>query len=61
MNKEVEILLAEDNYLIENYKLGANSYIVKPVNFDKFIDSVREMGLYWLLMNLHPDIKSIIR
>ncbi|MDP8237637.1 MAG: hypothetical protein P9X24_00980 [Candidatus Hatepunaea meridiana] len=41
--------------LITSYKLGVNSYIVKPVNFDKFLNSVGELGLYWLLLNETPD------
>lgn len=36
------------------YELGANSYIVKPVDFDQFLDCVRQLGLYWLLLNEHP-------
>ncbi|TAL76751.1 MAG: response regulator [Bacteroidetes bacterium] len=51
----------EESDMIESYKLGVNSYIVKPVDFDKFIDSVREIGLYWLLLNQQPDIKVLIR
>jgi two-component system, response regulator len=45
----------EENDIIESYKLGVNSYIVKPVDFDKFIDSVRELGMYWLLINQSPN------
>lgn len=45
----------EDSDIIEAYKLGVNSYIVKPVEFDKFVNSVSELGLYWILMN-HPPI-----
>lgn len=37
--------------LIESYKLGANSYIVKPVEFENFSKSIREVGLYWLILN----------
>lgn len=44
----------EENDIIESYKLGVNSYIVKPVDFDKFVESVRELGLYWLLLNESP-------
>jgi DNA-binding response OmpR family regulator len=51
----------EENDMVESYKLGVNSYIVKPVDFDKFIDSVRNIGLYWLLMNQQPDIKNLIK
>ncbi len=41
----------EEKDVMESYQLGVNSYIVKPVEFDKFVDSVKEIGLYWLLMN----------
>ena len=41
----------EERDIIESYKLGVNSYIVKPVDFDKFINAVSEIGLYWLLLN----------
>ncbi len=49
----------EERDLIESYRLGVNSYIVKPVDFEKFIDSVRDIGLYWLLLNQQPDIKNL--
>lgn len=45
----------EERDMIETYKLGVNSYITKPVDFDKFSDAVREIGLYWLLINQLPD------
>jgi two-component system, response regulator len=51
----------EENDIVESYRLGVNSYIVKPVDFDKFIDSVRDIGLYWLLLNQQPDIKNLIK
>ena len=41
----------EERDMVESYRLGVNSYIVKPVDFDKFVDSVGEIGLYWLLVN----------
>ncbi len=44
----------EEQDMIQSYKLGVNSYIVKPVDFDKFVDSVSELGLYWLLLNEVP-------
>jgi len=51
----------EENDMIESYKLGVNSYIVKPVDFDQFIESVRDIGLYWLHLNQQPDIKNLIK
>jgi two-component system, response regulator len=41
----------EDRDLEEAYALGANSYIVKPVDFEKFSEVIRHMGLYWLVVN----------
>ncbi|MCA1755931.1 MAG: response regulator [Bacteroidales bacterium] len=45
----------EESDIVESYRLGVNSYIVKPVDFDKFVDAVRELGLYWLLLNQNPS------
>jgi CheY-like chemotaxis protein len=44
----------EQQDVIESYRLGVNSYIVKPVNFDGFAAAVQELGLYWLLLNQPP-------
>jgi len=44
----------EERDLAEGYHLGANSYIVKPVDFDQFTEAVRQLGLYWLLLNQPP-------
>jgi DNA-binding response OmpR family regulator len=44
----------EERDIVESYDLGVNSYIVKPVDFDKFVDTVRTLGLYWLLLNEPP-------
>src|SRR3989339_882149 len=45
----------EERDLVESYKLGANSYIQKPVDFVEFAESVRTLGVYWLALNvLHP-------
>jgi len=43
-----------DKERIESYKLGVNSYIVKPVGFDNFSQAVAEIGLYWVLLNKSP-------
>lgn len=45
----------EDRDTIESYKLGANSYVSKPVQFDAFADAVARLGMYWLLVN-HPPV-----
>lgn len=44
----------EERDLVESYRLGVNSYIVKPVDFDQFIQSVRQIGTYWLILNEQP-------
>jgi two-component system, response regulator len=45
----------EDPDLSKCYELGANSYIVKPVEFDSFNNAVTELGMYWMLLN-HPPV-----
>ncbi len=44
----------EEQDLVNGYRLGANSYIRKPVDFNQFIDAVRNLGLYWLVLNEAP-------
>lgn len=44
----------EQRDLVESYRLGVNSYIVKPVNFVEFAESVQQLGLYWLMLNQNP-------
>jgi two-component system response regulator len=41
----------EDQDRVKGYGLGANSYVRKPVEFDRFIEAVRQLGLYWLILN----------
>ena len=44
----------EDKDILESYKLGVNSYVTKPVDFEKFLNAVGNLGLYWLLINRPP-------
>ena len=44
----------EERDIVESYKLGVNSYIVKPVDFEQFTESVRQLGMYWVLLNQPP-------
>jgi two-component system response regulator len=45
---------ADERDVIESYKLGVNSYIVKPVDFEQFSETARQLGYYWLLVNRQP-------
>lgn len=44
----------EERDILESYKLGVNSYVVKPLDFDKFVEAVSQLGLYWVLLNQAP-------
>jgi two-component system, response regulator len=46
----------EERDRLESYGLGANSYVRKPVDFAAFVDAVRQLGLYWLLLNERPPV-----
>jgi two-component system response regulator len=48
----------EENDMVESYKLGVNSFIVKPVDFDKFVECVNGLGMYWLVINQLPNIRN---
>jgi two-component system, response regulator len=44
----------EEQDIIAGYRLGCNSYVRKPVNFDEFLQAAKQLGLYWLLLNERP-------
>jgi len=44
----------EERDIVESYKLGVNAYIVKPVDFEKFVKAVSDLGLFWLVLNQPP-------
>jgi CheY-like chemotaxis protein len=44
----------EEIDIVKSYKLGVNSYVVKPMDFDKFVEAVSQLGLYWVLLNQAP-------
>lgn len=46
----------EDHDITRSYDLGVNSYIKKPVDFDQFVKCVKQLGLYWLVLNMSPPI-----
>jgi two-component system, response regulator len=48
----------EERDIVESYNLGVNSYIVKPIDFEQFTEAVRDVGLYWLLLNQVPVTTS---
>ena len=47
----------EQSDLVESYRLGVNSYIVKPVDFERFARAVQELGMYWVLLNQSPKLE----
>jgi CheY-like chemotaxis protein len=44
----------EDCDLVESYQLGVNAYVVKPVDFQQFVDAVRQLGVFWAIINEPP-------
>jgi CheY-like chemotaxis protein len=47
----------EDQDLVESYRLGVNAYVVKPVDFHEFLEAIKQLGLFWGIINLAPPEK----
>ena len=47
---------AEEADVIASYDFGANSFIHKPLDFDQFVEAIRQLGLYWLVLNQAPQV-----
>jgi DNA-binding response OmpR family regulator len=48
----------EERDMIDTYRLGVNAYVVKPVNFHDFMDAVKELGVFWAIINEPPPAGS---
>lgn len=48
----------EENDLVKGYQLGANGYVVKPVDFDQFIAAVSQLGVFWAIINEPPPVSA---
>lgn len=48
---------SEEEDILASYRLGANSFVRKPVNFHQFVDAIQQLGIYWLLLNQSPPCK----
>ena len=48
----------EEKDLVESYDLGVNAFVVKPVNFDQFLQAIRALGMFWVIVNEPPPAKS---
>ena len=51
----------EESDILRSYEAGVNSFVVKPVDFDKFTEAVRQLGLYWLTSNQPPERPMVVR
>ena len=52
---------SEEQDIITGYRLGTNSYILKPVDFEQFVEAIHQLGIYWLVLNESPGQKWLSR
>ena len=50
---------SEEGDIIDSYDLGANSYVRKPVETDKFSEAIRQLGMYWAVINELPEVRKL--
>jgi DNA-binding NarL/FixJ family response regulator len=50
---------SEETDLIKSYRLGVNAYVVKPVDFKQFVEVIRQLGIFWAVINLPPPMDSV--
>jgi len=48
----------EERDIVESYKLGVNSYVVKPVDFHQFVEAIKQVGSFWAVVNQPPPVRS---
>jgi two-component system, response regulator len=48
----------EERDIVESYRLGANSYVRKPVDYGEFVQAVRQLGIYWMILNISPGTRT---
>lgn len=51
----------EERDIVETYQLGVNAYVVKPVDFDNFVDALTQLGLFWLIHNQPPQVNRQVQ
>jgi CheY-like chemotaxis protein len=51
---------SEESDLVKSYRLGVNSYVVKPVDFTRFVEVIRQLGLFWALINEPPPLPAAV-
>ena len=51
----------EEQDVVRSYELGANAYVVKPVKFNEFVDAVKQIGVFWAMINQPPEVQAGVK